>query len=268
MTTELVPLLLTPDDLESLRLAKHKLESPSFAVELSALIGQPLEAGYKFLPKRLTGNMTKLTEAALVRGIDVAVNSLGNTSSKPSRDWLHRWLSAGSGAVGGVFGLWSLAVELPVSTTLMLRAIADIARAEGHDLTKLETRLACLEVFALGGKSAADDAAETSYWLIRASLGKALADAASYLAERGLVAEGAPVLVRLAATIASRLSINVSAQAAAKAVPVVSAATGASINWLFMHHYQKMARGHFIVKRLEARYGTTAIRDAYAEITL
>ena len=42
-------------------------------------------------------------------------------------------LSAASGAAGGAFGLASLPVELPVSTTIMLRSIADIARAEGED---------------------------------------------------------------------------------------------------------------------------------------
>jgi len=34
-----------------------------------------------------------------------------------------------SGAVGGFFGLPGLIVELPISTTLMLRSIADIAEA-------------------------------------------------------------------------------------------------------------------------------------------
>jgi hypothetical protein len=255
--------------LDALRLAKHKLESPSFAVELAALIGRPLESGLKFLPKRLSGNLTQLTEAALVRAVDLAINSLGDAPAQTDRSRLHRWLSAGSGAAGGALGIWGVAVEIPVSTTLMLRSIADIARDEGHDLARIETRLACLEVFALGSsKSSADDTAETSYWIIRAALGKAFADAAIYISQRGLVAEGAPPLVRLAATLAGRFSVNISARIAATAIPVVSAASGASINWLFMQHYQEMARGHFIVKRLEARYGEAAIRQAYTQLTL
>ena len=39
-----------------------------------------------------------------------------------------------SGAIGGAFGLASVAVELPISTTIMLRSIADIARSEGFDV--------------------------------------------------------------------------------------------------------------------------------------
>jgi hypothetical protein len=150
----------------------------------------------------------------------------------------------------------------------VLRAIADIARDEGHDLSRLDVRLACLEVFALGGSGTQDNAAESSYWLIRGSLSKAFADAATHLTQRGLVAEGAPPLVRLATTLASRFSINFSAQAAAKAIPVVSAVSGAAINLLFMHHFQEMARGHFIVKRLEAKYGSEAIQSIYTDLDI
>ena len=57
-----------------------------------------------------------------------------------------------SGGIGGVFGLAALPIELPVSTAIMLRSIADIARSEGHDISQVKTKLECLEVFALGGK--------------------------------------------------------------------------------------------------------------------
>jgi hypothetical protein len=258
----------TLDDLEDLRRAKRHLETASLTVELAALIGQPLEAGFKLLPKRFSSRLEKLSQAALLRSLDLAVNSLDQADSRGGNEALHRWLSAGSGALGGALGLWALTIELPISTTLLLRAIADIARDEGHDLSRLEMRLACLEVFALGGTRPQDNAAESSYWLIRASLSKALADAAAYLTQRGLVVEGAPPLVRLIASIASRFSVNLSAQAAAKAIPVISAVSGASINLLFMRHFQSMARGHFIVRRLESKYGSDAVRAAYVTLTI
>jgi len=264
-----LPTPIQADEIEELRLAKRKLESPSLTVEIAALIGQPLEAGMKLLPKRFGGQVHAITQAALLRSIDVAVNSLSKNPPKSGgRLAMHRWLSGASGAIGGAVGLWSLPVEIPVSTTLILRSIADIARDEGHDLSRLETRLACLEVFALGGESPADNAAESSYWIIRGSLSKAFTDAATHLAERGLVAEGAPSLVRLATTLASRFSITFSAQAAAKAIPFISAASGAAINVMFMQHFQEMARGHFIVKRLEAKYGSETIQSLYNELDI
>lgn len=254
-------------DLEDLRRAKRRLESPNLTAEISALLGQPLEAGFKLLPKSFSGQIQTVTQTALLRAMNVAVKSLQTGNGAPPRDRMHKLLSAGSGAVGGALGLWALSVELPVSTTLILRSIADIARSEGHDLEQLSVRMACLEVFALGGRAAQDNAAESGYWLIRASLSKAVSDAAAYIAERGLVREGAPPLVRLAATIASRLSVDISAQAAAKAIPLVSALTGAGINVLFMNHFQEMARGHFVVKRLEKKYGTAAVQTAYQQLT-
>ena len=263
-----LPTPMQTEDLEDLRLAQRKLESPSLTVELAALIGQPLEAGLRMLPKRFSGRVHAITEAALLRAIDLAIGSLDKQPSRRTRDTMHRWLTAGSGAIGGAVGLWALPVEIPVSTTLILRSIADIARDEGHDITRLDVRTACLEVFALGGATGHDDAAESSYWFIRGSISKAFADAATHLAQRGMVVEGAPPLVRLAATLASRFSVNISAQVAAKAIPVVSAATGAAINVLFMQHFQDMARGHFIVKRLEAKYGTEAIQQVYAHLDI
>ena len=103
---------------------------------------------------------------------------------------------------------------------------------------------------------------------MRAALAKAVSDAAAYLAEKGLVEETAPALLRLVTAIASRFGLIVSEQAAAKAVPVVGAAGGAVINVLFMSHFQEMARGHFLVKRLEAKHGTEVVRAAYESIAL
>lgn len=263
-----IPTPLQTEEIEDLRTAKRKLESPSLTVELAALIGQPLEAGIKLLPKRFGSQVQAITQAALVRSMDVAIVSLAKKPRFGRSETMHRWLTAGTGAIGGAVGLWSLPVEIPISTTLILRSIADIARDEGHELTRLDVRMACLEVFALGGISSKDDAAESSYWLIRGSLSKAFADAATYLAQRGAVSEGAPPLVRLAASLASRFSVTFSATAAATAIPFISAATGAAINVLFMQHFQQMARGHFIVKRLEDKYGTELVQSVYNELEI
>ena len=43
---------------------------------------------------------------------------------------MHKALATASGAAGGAFGLATLPIELPVSTIIMLRSIADIARSE------------------------------------------------------------------------------------------------------------------------------------------
>jgi len=46
-------------------------------------------------------------------------------------------------------------------------------------------------------------------------------------------------------------------------VPVVGAAGGLLVNSVFMDHFQNMARGHFIVRRLERVYGMAAVERQY-----
>jgi hypothetical protein len=145
----------------------------------------------------------------------------------------------------------------------MLRSIADIARSEGEPLSDAGTKLACLEVFALGGAKPDDDGVDTGYFAVRAALAGAMTEATRYLAEHGLASSGAPTLVRFLSKIASRYSIQVSEKAAAQAIPLLGAAGGATINMLFMDHFQNMARGHFIVRRLERTYGKEPVREAY-----
>ncbi|MFA5866252.1 MAG: EcsC family protein [Phycisphaerae bacterium] len=123
--------------------------------------------------------------------------------------------------------------------------------------------MACIEVFALGGVSKTDDASETGYFAVRAALTRSISQAAEYIAEKGLAEEGAPAIVRLIVQISERFSIQVSEKAAAQAVPVIGAAGGAIINNLFMDHFQNMARGHFIVRRLERKYGKDVVKKMY-----
>ena len=60
-------------------------------------------------------------------------------------------------------------------------------------------------------------------------------------------------MVRLIAQIAARFGLAVSEKFAAQAVPVVGAIGGAAINLAFAEHFQTLARGHFIIRRLERR---------------
>ena len=260
---------LEPRDLADLRYAKSLLENPGIAVRLASLLGAPIEKGFKLLPADWSNTVQKAVHKALNTALRVALTSLNSKHrTVPASLGFHRVVAAVSGGIGGVFGLVALPVELPFSTTIMLRSIADIARSEGHDLKDHETRLACLEVFALGSRSAADDAAENAYWAMRLVLASAVKEAAAHLARNGLAHESAPALVRVTALIAARFGVVVSEQVAAKAVPIVGAAAGSAINVLFTSHFQSMARGHFVVRRLEKLYGQVVIQEVYDQIAL
>jgi hypothetical protein len=259
---------LTESDLNDLRAAKSKLEYPGLTARIVAVIGKPIETGFKLLPSNWHEHVTDITQAALFKGLEFAIRTMGESEAKGSSDWLHKLLITGSGIAGGAGGLASVPVELPISTTIILRSIADIARSEGHDVSLLEVKLSCLEVLALGGKSTKDDSAGEGYWFVRAALAREISAAAAYIAEKGIAEKGSPSLVRLIAAIASRFSIVVTEEVAAKAVPIVGAVVGGGINYLFMDHFQEMARGHFIIKRLEKKYGPEAVERAYKELVI
>jgi EcsC family protein len=254
---------LASDELRDLEYAKTLLENPGLTARLANLLGSPLERGFAMLPERWSETVGKATRSALIRALELAIATMGKRSARKSSEFFHKVLVGASGGLGGAFGLAALPIELPISTGIMLRSIADIARSEGHDLRVTETNLACLEVFALGGRSSDDDAAENSYWPIRIALAKTISEAAAFIVERRVIEEGAPIIVRFIGAIASRFGIIVSEQVAAKAIPVVGAASGSIVNVLFIDHFQDMARGHFIVKRLEAKYGTECVRRLY-----
>jgi hypothetical protein len=158
-----------------------------------------------------------------------------------------------------------LPVELPLTTTIMLRAVADIARHNGEDLSRLEARLACLQVFALGSRSKGVRT-DVGYFAARAMLTKITGNAAAYLVERGALELSGPMMNSFIAEIVARFSVVVSDRVAASALPVIGAVGGATINVIFMNHFQQVAKGHFTVRRLERQYGPAIVRRHYAEI--
>ena len=120
----------------------------------------------------------------------------------------------------------------------MLRSIADVARGEGEAISSIETKLACLEVFALGGNSRSDDGTDSGYYAVRAVLAKSVADASEFIVSKSLTDEGAPLLIKFIAKVAERFGIQVTEKAAAQAIPAIGSVGGAIINTIFMDHFQ------------------------------
>jgi hypothetical protein len=256
---------LSQSDVEALRSAVAALERQSFATRLAGLASRQLSFGSMTLPPRLQAAVASATQKALAAAMKMALASL---DAQPAKDSLriHRRLAALTGGVGGAVGLASLPLELPVSTTIMLRSIAEIAQAEGEDLRHPGAALACLEVFALGGHSAEGNVLEGGYLALRAVLAKSVSDAARFLTVRQVSNEAAPALARLIGAIGARFGMVVSQKTAAQAIPVIGAISGAAINVAFTEHFQSLARGHFVVRRLERLYTPAVVHAEYARI--
>jgi hypothetical protein len=266
MIAELATVLSRPDR-EALKLAVNNLENPNFAARLADYAGVPVNRVLGILPKFANGQLSAMVRSAVMKGLDVAIDTLEEDATLPPLTGFSSFLAGVTGGVSGLIGFAALPFELPLTTTFMLRAIASIARHEGEDLSQIEARLACLEVFAFGAKRPTGQQIDIGYYAARALLSKYTNEIAAFVAERGAVDVSAPVVTSLVSEIVSRFGLVVSDKAAAGALPILGAVGGATVNVIFMDHFQRIAQGHFALRRLERTYGSATVRQLYADLS-
>ena len=265
---EIVPVgdgVIEGDDLAALGRAVKALEHQNFAMRIANTVGRQLGTLSHLIPGAVRSLVDKAAEKAIAGALDVAVGSLARTTPRDSRR-LHKAAAAMSGAAGGLFGLSSLPVELPLSTIIILRSIADIARQSGEDIADPATALACLEVFALGAHERDDGFMDSGYFAVRGVLAKAVSEAGRFVAQGAALDTASPILMRLISQIGARFGVVVSEKIAAQAVPILGAAGGAAVNYAFAEHFQSIASGHFTVRRLERTYGKEAVKTEYERL--
>ena len=257
---------LTPTDLADLKRAVALLNGRSFAVRISQQLGGVAAGLSMMIPGAVRTAALRASEVALGAAMRSAVRHVGRRAASPGRP-RNYWVASGvSGAIGGGFGLLGSAVELPVTTVLLMRSIAAIAQEEGEDMARPDIPAACLEVFALDG-GGADATIDSSYFAIRAALARSVREAALYIAQKGAADASAPAMVRLISSVAARFGVVVGEKFVAQAIPLLGAGFGAGINMAFSAHFQNLARGHFIMRRLERAYGEAAVRAAAAALS-
>ncbi len=161
-----------------------------------------------------------------------------------------RWLrvaASATGVLGGIGGVASTLVDLPVTTTLILRSVQEIAREYGEDISDEAVRVQCLAVFGFGGPLADDDEAETGLFASRMAFsGKALAE-----------------MLKL---ILPRFGMLVSEKILTQATPLLGAAAGGVINSIFAGYYQTMAHVHFRLRRLESKNDHEQVKACFERI--
>lgn len=253
----------THTELVDLKRAKRMLENPNLAIKITNYIGIPVEKAIALLPAKAQQIISKASKEAMLKVLEYSMYTIIDNQKIKTSKRISKIMTTLTGGVGGAFGLAAVPIELPISTMLILKSIAEIAKSEGHDINSIETKLDCLEVFALGGNSKKDDASDNSYWVTRTVMAKEITEAAKHLTTKGIAGKSAPPVINLINKIVARYSVIITEEVAAKAIPIIGAVSGAGINILFMHHFQKMAEGHFIVRRLEKKYGKQAVLEEY-----
>jgi hypothetical protein len=273
---------LSPPELKLVVEAAQYLENPSLLMQLAGLVGKPLQLLLHGIDRIAPERVHQVVNSALGSALSVAVYTLPGRAiiaAPPEGDindigtstsFWHKVSVAATGTTSGLFGIGGLAVELPITTTIMFRSIAAIAQEFGEDLNDPNIRLQCLSVFYLGGPNEKIDALDSTYLAARVGLQESFAHAARVIATASadelatMIQKGtAPAIVNFIGRIAAQFEITVSQKVFAQAIPMLGAATGATINVAFMGHFNRVARYHFGIRSLERKYGQELAQAIY-----
>ena len=187
---------------------------------------------------RIPGPVRGQLEAATRRGLEATFGAAAASRGRvpDGGDWFNTALTTAMGAAGGFGGLPSALAEVPVTTTVLMRAIQSIAQEHGFDPASEEVRLACLDVFAAAGPLAEDDASDMGFLTMRVALS----------------GPGMKVMVSRVAPIFAQV---LGRKLAAQAIPVLGAVAGAATNYVYTSYYQDIARVRFGLMRLARERG-------------
>lgn len=214
-------------------LARRYRRASHPGIELLSHIGGGADNLLGRLPAPVRGNLNSATETALRAAMRAAQGSRRYMAKPPG--WFSQALTTGLGAAGGFWGLPGALAELPVTVTVLLHNIQDVAEDYGfagdagidHD---------CLRIFAAAGPLEADDDIDLAFLGARVTVtGKAV---------QAVISRVAP-----------RLGVVMGQKLAAQTVPVLGAAAGAATNYIYARYYREMAHVHFGLRRLAVEAG-------------
>ncbi len=215
-------------------LVRRHRAANGLGMRVISLVGGSAENLLERLPDSVKNGLESVTRSALEVAFEAAQASRGVVSDRG--DWLNTAVTAALGAAGGAGGLPTALAELPVTTTVLLRAIMGIAAEHGFDPGDEATKADCIRVFAAAGPLAEDDGSDLGFLAARVTItGQGV---------QSLISRVAP---RLAGAFGQKL--------AAQSAPVIGAVAGAAVNYVFTSYYQEMARVHFGLRRLAEESG-------------
>ncbi|AHE56122.1 EcsC family protein [Sphingomonas sanxanigenens] len=243
--------------LDAIRSAADRyVEAHGLFMQIVGWAGQAAEGLVSRLPDEWRDRIESVGLAALDQAYAAAAATQPGSEEKGLRGralgWTkgetwHRVATGVTGALGGLGGLATTLVDLPVTTTLILRSVQQVAASYGEDPALDETRAQSIAVFALGGPLPEDGTLETGLFAARLALtGKAVAE---------MLKAALP-----------RFGAVVSQKALAQATPLLGAAAGAIVNPVFASYYQAMAHVHFGLRRIERTEDAAQVRACFERL--
>ncbi|MCX7376903.1 MAG: EcsC family protein [Alphaproteobacteria bacterium] len=221
--------------------ASDLINSKSIVIQLTELAGNAMGAAGSSASDIIkdkfgidvTSKAQDIAESALKQVLETSTTGMDLENTQEKWGWFHKLLATASGAGAGFIGAPGLLFDLPVTTGIIMRSIAEIARSNpGENLDSEDTKRACIEVFAFGGPENNDDEADAGYWAVRTGL--------NHIAIEMLIK-----------TVAARFSIVITEKILAQIVPIAGMFAGGALNYAFIGYYQQMARVHFAIRKVE-----------------
>ncbi|WP_298257724.1 EcsC family protein [uncultured Litoreibacter sp.] len=224
-----------PIEVQIEELATRYRNARGVGLKLLGTLGAQADGLLDHLPDTAREGLDAATLKALEFSFEAA--AVSRNAAPDASHWMTRAVTMGTGAAGGFGGFASSLAELPLTTTVILRAIQGIANEHGFDPSHPDTRAECLQVFASAGPLAEDDSTDLSFLTLRASV-------------TGVT------LHTMIKTISPKLAVVLGQKLAAQMVPVLGAVTGAAINYSFTSYYQEMAHVSFGLRKLAEETGS------------
>jgi EcsC protein family len=221
--------------------AEMYLSSRSVLTGFISTLGNIVERGLNVIPESLREEITAKIHDALVIAQSASTMRMDDEPGRNARPGTYVATVIGTGLGGGAGGLPSIIAELPVTTALMMRSIADIGRAYGERLDDPLFRQTCIEVFAYGSPIE-DDEEELAFLMTRLGAAQMISK----------------VTIRYAAALGPKI--------AAMSVPAAGAVAGAALNFAYMTFYQSVARVLFTLLPLERKHDPAMVRSCFASV--
>lgn len=216
-------------DMELDRIAKHYRSAGGTGVQMLNALGGKAEGLLDQLPNNVREGLNEATERALRVSVKAAQGS--RRAVPDQNEWVNAAVTTAMGAAGGFGGLPGALVELPATTTMLLRAIQGVSAETGFDPAIESVQFDCVRVLSAAGPLDFDDGADLGF-----------------LSARMTLTGGA--MQKLISTVAPKLATALGQKLAAQTIPILGAVAGAGTNFVYTRYYQQIARVHFGLRRL------------------
>lgn len=238
--------LLSEDEFRKIvEAAETYVRARSVLMSFMSTIGKFAERGIDKLPTDWQETIVTAVREALEWAAQVATTQMEDAPGREASDTLYKTIATLTGIGSGAVGLPAIVAELPVSTGLMLRSIADIGRSLGASMSSPDFVATCIETFAYGGPLDEDDDADLAFFATRI---------------------GAPRVAAMITEVAARYVAAMTPRIMAMTVPVVGAVVGGGINLTYMQFYQSMARVLFTLLPIEKAHDRAQVRSCFAAV--